>query len=486
MAMTDATSSSTTTATDDQDDRDGPEDRFDSIVVGLGVAGEEVAGRLVDAGWSVLGVEARLVGGECPYWGCVPSKMAIRAGNLLAEARRVDGMAGTATVQPDWSPVAARLRDATDDWNDQAAVDRFEQRGGTFLRGTARLVDRRTVEVTPSGRTGGGGRFRADRAIVLATGTEPAAPPIDGLDTVDWWTNRDALRAERLPGSLAVLGGGPIGCELAQVFARFGVRVTLVELDQRLLAGETPAAGEVVARVFAEEGITVRTGVKVRTVRTEGDGVALDVEGALAVTADRLLVATGRRSDLRALGVAAIGIDQDERWLPVDEHLRVTEGVWAVGDVTGKGQFTHLGVHQGRIAAADILGQPHAPADYRALPRVTFTDPEIGAVGLTPDQARQAGIAVQVGCTEMPSTARGWIHAVGNDGFVELVEDRARGRLVGATVAGPNGGEVVGLLTLAIHAEVPVERLRQMIYAYPTFHRGVEDALRDLADPDPG
>ena len=450
-------------------------DTYDAIVIGMGPAGEALAGDLAEAGLSVLGVDRKLVGGECPYWGCIPSKMMIRAADLLAEARRVDGMAGTATVTADWEPVARRIRDeATDDWDDRVAVERFEGKGGTFVRGAGRLVAPRTVAV--SDRT-----FTARRAIVLATGTEPAIPPIPGLAEVPYWTNRDVVEAKELPTSLLVLGGGAIGVELAQALARFGTAVTVVEALDRLLPLETPAAGELLARVFADEGIEVISGVAVEQIDRDGARVAARLADGRTVAAAQVLVATGRRTNLSELGVAAIGIDDTQRFVPVDDDLRVSDGVWAVGDLTGKGAFTHVGMYQARIAAADILGRPHEHADYHALPRVTFTDPEIGSVGLTSAAATEAGIDVRIGSTLVPNTARGWIHKAGNDGFIELVEDRARGVLVGATAAGPNGGEVLGMLTLAVHAEIPIERLQQMIYAYPTFHRGVEDALRDLA-----
>ncbi|MGH9112035.1 MAG: FAD-dependent oxidoreductase, partial [Acidimicrobiales bacterium] len=207
----------------------------------------------------------------------------------------------------------------------------------------------------------------------------------------------------------------------------------------------------------------------------------VELADGTGLAAAQILVATGRQADLAAAGLGAVGVDESQRWVPVDDHLRVAEGVWAVGDITGKGAFTHVAMYQAPIAVADILGQDHTPADYRAVPRVTFTDPEIGAVGLTEAQARANGVDVRVGATRVPQTARGWIHKAGNDGTIKLVEDAKRGVLVGATAMGPTGGEILGLLTLAVHAEVPTDRLRQMIYAYPTFHRGVEDALRDLA-----
>lgn len=446
----------------------------DVVVLGMGPGGEAVAGDLADAGLDVVGIDAGLLGGECPYWGCVPSKMMIRAANLVAEARRIPGLAGAADVSPDWAPVARRIREeATDDWDDAAAVERFTDKGGTFVRGHGRLGSHDTVVV-------GDREIRARRAVVVATGTTPSIPPIEGLADTPYWTNRDAIEAERLPGSMIVLGGGAIGVELAQVFARFGVTTTVVEAADRLVPQEVPRAGELLAEVLSGEGIDVRTGVRATRVRY-ADGFTVELADGHELRAERLLVATGREVDLAAIGADTIGVDTGDRSLQVDAHLRVTDGVWAVGDVTGEGAFTHVAMYQARIATADILGEPHTPADYSALPRVTFTDPEVGSVGMTPETARSHGIDVAVGSADVSSTARGWIHGAGNEGFLELVVDRSRDVLVGATSMGPHGGEVLGLLALAVHARVPVAELRSMIYAYPTFHRGVEDALRDLA-----
>jgi pyruvate/2-oxoglutarate dehydrogenase complex dihydrolipoamide dehydrogenase (E3) component len=444
----------------------------------MGPGGEHVAGELATAGLDVVGIDKNLLGGECPYWGCVPSKMMIRAAGLLAEARRIPGMAGSATVEPDWGPVAARIRDeATDDWDDRVAVERFENKGGRFVRGFGRLAGPDRVEVD-------GDTFAASKAIVLGTGTEPQIPPIDGLDQVPYWTNREAIETTEVPESIVVLGGGAIGVELAQVFARFGARVSVVEALDRLVANEEPEAGDVLADVFEREGIAVHTGAKVTGARADagGDRLTVELEGGTTVDGERLLVATGRRADLKGLAVGAIGVDESEHFVPVDDNLRVpgTERVWAIGDLTGKGAFTHVSMYQAGIAIDDILGRDHRPADYRALPRVTFTDPEIASVGLSERAARDEGVDVRTGSTKISSTARGWIHKAGNDGFIKLVADADRRVLVGATVVSPAGGEILGLLSLAVHAEVGVDDLRSMIYAYPTLHRGIEDALRDL------
>ncbi len=422
----------------------------------------------------MVGIDRELVGGECPYWGCVPSKMMIRAADLLAEARRIPGMAGKVEVIPDWSPVAERIRaEATDNWDDTVAVERFEGKGGRFVRGHGTIVGDGLVQV-------GDETVRATRGIVLATGTSAAVPPIPGLADTPYWTNREAIEVEELPASIIVLGGGAIGAELAQVFARFGVEVTIVEAQDRLLPLEEPEAGGTLADVFAVEGIDVRVGALASNVGYERQRFTVELDDGTELEADKLLVATGRRIDLAGLGVEHVGLDPEGRAVDVDEHLRVTDDVWAVGDITGRGAFTHVGMYQAAIAVADILGRDHEPASYAALSRVTFTDPEVGAVGLTEEQARDAGHEVAAAVQRVPHTARGWLHKAGNEGFIKLVADRSTGTLVGATVAGPNGGEVLGLLSLAVHAQVPVARLRTMIYAYPTFHRGIEDAVGQL------
>jgi pyruvate/2-oxoglutarate dehydrogenase complex dihydrolipoamide dehydrogenase (E3) component len=462
----------------------------DVVVIGMGPGGESAAGQLAGAGLTVAGVEAGLVGGECPYWGCVPSKMMIRAANLLAEGRRIPGLAGTSVVRPDWAPVAGRIRtEATDDWNDQAAADRFTGQGGLLFRGHGKIIGRGRVVV-------GDDVLRARRGIVIDTGTVPAIPEVPGLAGTPYWTNREAIEAEHVPESLIVLGGGATALELAQVYSRFGSRVTVLEASGRLLPPEEPEAGELIADVFRREGIDVRTGVKAEQVSHEpGPGAAagftLTGPGAAAgftlalgdggeVRGNALLVAKGRRADLAAAGTGSVGIDESQHAVPVDGHMRAAPGVWAIGDVVGKGKFTHMSMYHADIVVADILGREHTPAEYHAVPRVTFTDPEIGAVGLTEAQARDRGLAVRTGLAQIPASARGWIHKAGNDGFIKLVEDAGRGVLAGATSAGPWGGEVLSMLTLAVHARVPTQRLREMIYAYPTFHRAVEDALRAL------
>ncbi|MDF4254196.1 NAD(P)/FAD-dependent oxidoreductase [Streptomyces sp. WMMB303] len=456
----------------------------DVVVLGMGPGGEEVAGRLAEAGLDVVGVEAELLGGECPYWACVPSKMMVRAGDLLAEARRVPGMAGTTRVEPDFAPVHARIRDeATADWDDAAAVERFTAKGGRFVRGRGRYTGQGRVEVDAAA---GAETFAARVGVVLATGSAPAAPPVPGLDQVPYWTNREAVSAAEAPESLLVLGGGAVGVELAQSYARFGTRVTLVEASERVVSAEEPEAGDLLLEVLRREGLTVLTGTRARAARYADGAFVLTLDGGEEVSAERLLVATGRRPRLDALDHAALGLGAEARRVEVDAHMRAAPGVWALGDLVGRGAFTHVAMYQADVAVRAVLaaagrGEAGPGADYRALPHVTFTDPEIGSVGLTEAAARERGLTVRTGTARVPDGIRGWIHKAGNDGLIKLVEDAERGILVGATAAGPMGGEVLYGLAVAIRAAVPTATLRDMMFAFPTFHRSVLEALGDLA-----
>ncbi|MGL5927346.1 MAG: dihydrolipoyl dehydrogenase family protein [Dermatophilaceae bacterium] len=450
--------------------------QVDLVVVGLGPGGEHLAAEAARAGLRVVGVDERLVGGECPYFGCIPSKMVIRAADALAEARRVGGLAGAAEVRPDWTPVHARIRDeATTDWDDAVAVQRLEKAGVRFVRGHARLAGTGVVEVA-------GQRFEAARGVVLNTGTSPAVPPIAGLADTPFWTNRDILRASELPDSLVVIGGGAIGAELAQAVARFGTEVTVVEGAERILALEEPEASAVVARAFAAEGVRVLTGTRAESVsHTDGRFTVrvADAGGApLDLDADRVLVAAGRQPNLADVGLETVGLDPSARSVETDEWMRAGERLWAIGDIAGHGQWTHMSMYQAGIALRDITGSGGEPAGYHAVPRVTFTDPEVGAVGMTERQARDAGLDVRVGTSPLGDSTRGWIARA--DGVVKVVEDRAAGHLVGATAVGPAGGEVVGLLVTAVHARVQTAVLREMVLAYPTFHRAVGSALAAL------
>lgn len=453
---------------------------FDLVVIGLGPGGEALATAAAKAGLTVLALDKHLVGGECPYYGCIPSKMMVRAADTLAEAGRAATLAGDVTVVPSWAPVATRVSDeATAGWDDTAAVRRLEDAGAEVLHGTGRLAGPGRVDVElPDGST----RSVTTARVVLNPGTRPAAPPVDGLDATPYWTNREALKATELPGSVVVLGGGPIGCELAQVFARFGVRVTIVQHGDRLVPAGEPEAGALLEEVLLGEGIRVMTSADTSQV-AYADGAFTLTIGDESVVADKLLVAAGRTPNLDDLGLDTVGLDPAARTLDVDDRMRVhgVDGVWAIGDVTGKGAFTHVSMYQSGIAQRDILGEDGPPASYHALPHVTFTDPEVAGVGMTEQQARDAGLSVRVGTTALEQSSRGFTHGPGARGLIKVVEDADRGVLVGASVVGPAGGEILGFLAVAVHAAVPVDTLRGMIYAYPTFHRAIETALGELA-----
>ena len=400
--------------------------------------------------------------------------MMIRAADALAEARRVDGLAGTVgEVTPDWSVVATRIRDeATDDWDDQVAVDRLTGKGATFVRGTGTIAGPGRVDVD-------GTTYTATRGIVVNTGTKSAVPPVEGLADTPYWTNHEIIEAKELPGSLVILGGGAIGCELGQAVARFGVDVTVVEAGDRIVAREEPEASDVLRTALEADGVTLREGVGAEKVAHDGSTFTVTLSDGSTLTSDQLLVAAGRSADPSAVGLDHVGVAKDARTAPVDDRCRVTDGVWAVGDITGKGAFTHVSMYQAGVVIRDVLGEDGPPAEYAALPRVTFTDPEVGAVGLTEAQARDELSNVEVGVTPLGETTRGWIAKA--DGLIKVVADADRGVLVGATVVGPAGGEVLGALAVAVHGQVPIDRLRSMIYAYPTLHRGIEDALGRLA-----
>lgn len=446
----------------------------DVVVVGLGPGGEALASRLAGEGLDVVAVESGLVGGECPYWGCIPSKMFIRAAGAVAETRRAVELAGAATVEPDFSVVARRIREeATDDWDDTVAAERLESSGARLVRGHGRLAGPRTVEVELAG--GGTARYEARRGVVLDPGTVASVPPIDGLADTPYWTNHEALEAEALPSSLVVVGGGPIGLELAQAFARFGSEVTVVEVGPRILGPEEPEASDVLRGALERDGIDVREGDRIASVAHDGTQFTIELASG-TVHAENLLVAAGRTPRIRDIGLETVGLDPQARSVDVDDTMQAADGLWVIGDVAGRGAFTHVSMYQADRAARAILGE-ELPGYDHTFPRVTFTDPEVGGVGLTEKQARERGLEVRVSTTDLAQSSRGFTHGPGAEGVVKLVVDTARDVVVGATVVGPHGGETVSGLAVAVRAEVPVATLRNSVYAYPTFWRAVESVL---------
>jgi pyruvate/2-oxoglutarate dehydrogenase complex dihydrolipoamide dehydrogenase (E3) component len=442
--------------------------RFDVVIIGAGPAGETVASRTAGAGLRTAIVERELIGGECAYWACIPSKTLLRPGEVVGEAVRT---AGTGSPSLSFDKVAPYRDEMIRHLDDAKEVKSYEDEGVSVFKGEGSLLGPNEVAV-------GDETIETER-IVIATGSDSLIPPIDGLEQAGYWTNREATTLKKVPASVTVLGGGPVGVELAQMLRRFGSEVHLLEAAERLLSREDERVSELLLEALKEDEIDVRLNAKVTSVSASGNGRTVRF-GDQEMGADELVVAVGRKPRLGELSLERAGIEPGEKGIEVDERCRAGEGIWAIGDVTGVMPFTHVGKYQGRVACADILGRP-ARAEYGAVPRVVFSDPEVAAVGMTEEQATAAGIEPVTSHIRLSeSIARPWTYETDPRGELCVIADPKAQVLLGAWAVGPLAGEWIHYAALAIKTAVPLSVLRDTVAQFPTYTEAYLNALEAL------
>jgi pyruvate/2-oxoglutarate dehydrogenase complex dihydrolipoamide dehydrogenase (E3) component len=446
-------------------------DRFDVIIIGMGVGGEAAAGRLLKAGRRVAVIERELIGGECVYWACIPSKTLLRGPEVRGEASRA---AGVATPAIDWPG----LRDYHDymirHLDDTAQVKDYEQAGATVIKGPARLAG--------PGRVEAGGQLLEAGHVMIATGSDPVRPAIEGLDQVPVWTNREATNVRDIPSRVLLVGGSAVGVELGQFYAGMGAQVTIVQRAGRLVDREDPRVGELAAQALSAQGVAVRTGVTPVSARTAGQATVVTLDDGSQVETDVVILGAGRTPRTTGFGFEDTGVTLTARGgIAVDGRCRAGEGLWAIGDVTGISMFTHVAMYQGRVAADNILGRDHR-ASYEGIPRVAFADPEIAAVGITAAQATARGISTATAEISVADAAdRSWTYERDPRGAVGVLADRDRGVLTGAWAVAPLASEWIHYAALAIRARIPISVLLDQVAQYPTYTEAWHAALEQLS-----
>jgi pyruvate/2-oxoglutarate dehydrogenase complex dihydrolipoamide dehydrogenase (E3) component len=441
---------------------------FDLAVLGAGPAGETVASRLAARGLKTALIERELLGGECAYWACIPSKTLLRPGEVRSEAERA---AGSSRPSLDFGEIASYRDFMVRDHDDSGQAKEYAEQGVSVFRGEGRLTGPGRLEV--------GDEQLVARRVVIATGSEPVIPEIPGLGSAGYWTNREVTGMREVPSSACVLGGGPVGVELAQLLRRLGAEVHLIEQQPRLMAGEDERVSELLAEALRADGIHLALGAEVRSVEA-GEGRRIIHHGEQTVRCDELVVATSRRPRVDGLGLESVGIERDPEHggIAVDERCRAADSVWAVGDVTGVMPFSHVAMYQGRIVVADIGGQGgRVRADYAAVPRTVFCDPEVAAVGVT---AQQAPGAARARITLKDQISRPWTYETDARGELEVIADRERGVLIGAWAVAPLASEWIHYAALAIKAQIPIAVLADTVAQFPTYTEAFLKAIDQL------